>query len=367
MNILLLASDAYGGQGGIAYYNRCLVEALADVAWVERITVMPRVVNHAPSTIPRKVVFEDSAAGHKIRYIAATAGRLFEPVDLVICGHVNLLPVGALISLLRQVPLVLQVHGIEVWRAPGRLLRACLPVVRQVWAVSTVTVERMALWAPRQCRDSRIIPNTIHAERYGVAPKRADLVQRYGLAGRKTLVTLARLDSRERYKGMDQVLESLPALVQQEPAVVYLIAGSGDDRQRLEAKAQQLGVAGHVVFAGYVPESDKADLMRLADAFVMPGSGEGFGIVYLEAMACGVPVLGSILDGSREALRDGELGTLVDPRDPTSVLEGILRALRAPRGVPAGLEHFAWPAFVARVAVAVQPFRRSQWKQSGSE
>ena len=73
--------------------------------------------------------------------------------------------------------------------------------------------------------------------------------------------------------------------------------------------------AAEVTFTSVVPEAEKADHYRLADAFVMPGRGEGFGIVYLEAMACGIPVLGSRLDAGREALRQGELGILVDPDD----------------------------------------------------
>ena len=97
----------------------------------------------------------------------------------------------------------------------------------------------------------------------------------------------------------------LPALAADVPDVAYLIAGDGDDRARLEKKAAALGVADRVVFAGYVPEEEKADHYRLADAFVMPGRGEGFGIVYLEALACGVPVVASSLDASREAVRDG--------------------------------------------------------------
>jgi glycosyltransferase involved in cell wall biosynthesis len=86
------------------------------------------------------------------------------------------------------------------------------------------------------------------------------------------------------------------------------------DRRCLQEKARSLGVHGRVVFAGYVPESEKADHYRLADAYVMPGRGEGFGIVYLEALACGVPVVASEVDGSREAVREGALGILVDPR-----------------------------------------------------
>lgn len=122
----------------------------------------------------------------------------------------------------------------------------------------------------------------------------------------------------------------------------------------LKQKRKHFGMAGHVAFTGMVEESAKADFFRLADTFVMPGRGEGFGFVFLEALACGVPVVGSKLDGSREALRDGRLGELVDPADPLSIRQGILSSLAKPKGIPEGLNYFAWPAFSQRVATAVR-------------
>jgi phosphatidyl-myo-inositol dimannoside synthase len=356
VKILFLATDAYGGHGGIAYYNRCLIEALVDLPRVEKVTVLPRVVKEPPTGVPEKVAFLQEIAGGKSKYLAAVASQILAPVDLVICGHVNLLPVAAMISTLKRVPLVLQVHGIEVWTTPGRMAGGCFRAVSQVWSVSAITLERMGSWTRVLPGASRVIPNTIHPERYGMAPKREDLLQRHGLQGRKVLMTLARLDARERYKGVDEVLESLPALLQQDPNIVYVIAGDGSDKARLVEKAGQLGVGDKVIFAGYVPEREKADFMRLADVFAMPGRGEGFGIVYLEAMACGVPVVGSTLDGSREALRSGQLGVLVDPGDAASLQAGIERALRARREVPEGLSYFAWPAFKSRVSDAMESF-----------
>jgi phosphatidyl-myo-inositol dimannoside synthase len=161
------------------------------------------------------------------------------------------------------------------------------------------------------------------------------------------------MPSAERYKGIDEVLEVMPALIGKEPALSYLVAGDGDDRKRLEAKAHALGVRDHVVFAGFVKECEKADHYRLADVFAMPGRGEGFGGVFLEALACGVPVVGSALDGSREALRDGELGELVDPTDSASVLNGIWRAMQKPIAIQPGLAYFCWPAFTGRLKAAM--------------
>jgi glycosyltransferase involved in cell wall biosynthesis len=95
-----------------------------------------------------------------------------------------------------------------------------------------------------------------------------------------------------------------------------MIVGDGDDRGRLEEKVKSLGLSQQVIFAGKILEHEKASHYCLADAYVMPSHGEGFGIVFLEALACGVPVIGSKVDGSREALLDGQLGRLVDANLP---------------------------------------------------
>ncbi|NBT91041.1 MAG: glycosyltransferase, partial [Verrucomicrobia bacterium] len=141
-----------------------------------------------------------------------------------------------------------------------------------------------------------------------MGPVPLDLRKRLGLEGKKVIYTLARLDPGERYKGIDEVMSVLPELVREIPDLIYLIGGKGTDRMRLEEKARSLGVADRVIFAGFVPEEEKADYYRLADLFMMPGWGEGFGIVYLESAACGVPVLGSTLDASAEVIRTAEIG-----------------------------------------------------------
>jgi glycosyltransferase involved in cell wall biosynthesis len=128
-----------------------------------------------------------------------------------------------------------------------------------------------------------------------------------------------------------------------------LVAGDGDDKQRLERKAAALGLSRRVVFAGRVPEAEKADHYRLADVFVMPGRQEGFGFVFLEAMASGIPVVASKLDGSREAVLYGELGELADPDDREALKAAICRALRRPRQVPDGLASFSYDKFRERL------------------
>ena len=193
------------------------------------------------------------------------------------------------------------------------------------------------------------LPNAVHAERYGPGAKNPELLRRYGLQGKTVLMTLGRLVARERYKGFDEVIELMPDLIRVEPNLAYLIAGDGSDRDRLQQKVRAMGVEHRVVFAGHVPEAEKADHHRLADAFVMASHGEGFGFVLLEAMACGIPVVASELDGGREAVRNGQLGILTDPMDRERFRRAVLDALARPKGiVPAGLEYFSFRRFEER-------------------
>jgi glycosyltransferase involved in cell wall biosynthesis len=156
------------------------------------------------------------------------------------------------------------------------------------------------------------------------------------------------------------VLELLPELARIIPTLSYLLVGDGDDRIRLEEKAAALGVRERVVFAGYIPEAEKAAHYRIADAFVMAGRGEGFGIVYLEALACGVPVVASTADASREAVLNGTMGEIADPDKPDELKAAILRVLDRPVGiVPKALENFSVEKFRERWGRLVDEVFRS--------
>jgi glycosyltransferase involved in cell wall biosynthesis len=200
-----------------------------------------------------------------------------------------------------------------------------------------------------------VVPNAVRLERFGMGEKPPDLVLRYGLQGKRVIMTLGRMSANERAKGFDQVIELMPRLRAHCPDLVYLCAGDGDDRPRLEAKARDMRCADAVVFTGRIPEDRKPDYFRLADAYVMASRWEGFGIVVIEALACGVPVVGSTADATQEALLHGELGPAVDPDDPDALVAAILEALARPRRVPERLTYYAFENFQARLRAALQP------------
>ena len=341
MRILVLCTDAYGGYGGIALHARDLIEAIAAHPRVDEVVVLPRLVPREPEPPPVKVRFVAAAARGTAAYVREVlrAGRRF---DLVVCTHINLVPIA---RLLRR-PAVTILHGIEAWKPLPRTPARVLDGLDGVICVSAVTRERFLSWSCFR-GPAFVLPNAIHLERFGIRAPASEIVERWGLRGKRVLLTFGRMVAAERYKGFDEVIEVLPSLPGD---VVYLAAGSGSDLPRLRAKAQSLGLDGRVVFTGYIEEQEKIDVYNLADVYVMPSRGEGFGFVLLEALACGVPVIGSRHDGTREALLGGELGRLVDPSSPAEIRTAILDVLAEHhREIPPGLAHFAFANFQSRV------------------
>ncbi len=355
MRILLLATDIYGGHGGIALYNRDLVSALAAMDRCQEVVVVPRVIPRSDqhTAVPPKTRFIAEAAGGGLAYARTLLGLARERFDLVICGHMNLLPAARLVS---RHPMLLT-YGIEAWRPNPRFLADRLVHhCREVVSISRITRDRLLAWSNYR-GPTWLLPNAVHAGDFGIRPRNAELARRYGVEGRRVLLTVGRLVSSERYKGFDEVLEILPRLPED---VVYIIAGSGNDSQRLEASAAAHGVRDRVIMTGDFDEREKPDLYSLADVYVMPSRGEGFGFVFLEAMASGIPVIASRHDGGRDALLDGELGLLVDPSSPGEIEAAIREALTHPRRMPEGLDHFSFERFAERVADIVDAALRAR-------
>ncbi|HEX3108615.1 MAG TPA: glycosyltransferase family 4 protein [Thermoanaerobaculia bacterium] len=350
MNILVLCTDAFGGHGGIALFNRDLTEALAQMPERGEIVVLPRVIRNAVAGVPEGVTFVEAAARGQFAYARElTRVKRRMRFDLVICSHMNLLPLARIAA---NDPLLVT-YGIEAWRPRRRSSNALLHHCRGIVAISEITRSRLVSWS-KYAGPTFILPNAVRPDQYGIRPKRRDLVERYKLEGKRVVMTLGRIDWSERYKGFDEILEILAQLPED---VVYLIAGGGSDVQRIQKKAMACGVGDRVRFTGIFADEEKADLYNLADVYAMPSRGEGFGFVILEAMASGVPVIVSKHDGGREAVLNGKLGTLVDPSNPAEIRTAIADALElGERKIPEGLDYFGIDRFNDRVHAIVRSF-----------
>src|ERR1700683_1160837 len=327
LDLLVLLTDGFGGHGGIAKFNRDFLQALDACAPVERVYVLPRLIPQPiEEAIPEAVVYDRKAATGRLAFLRRLASHTwrYERIDLVVCGHLHLLPAAWLVARLRGARLALIIHGIEAWAPSKRLVANRLAHrVDAIIAVSHHSAEQFARWSKVPIEQAFILPNCVDLDTFQPQPRDPALLERYGLKAHKVILTVGRLASAERHKGFDEVIELMPPLLKRFPDLKYLIVGEGDDRPRLEAKADSYRVADHVIFTGQIPEREKVAHYNLADAFVMPSTWEGFGIVLIEAAACGVPVIGSRIDGSREALRDGLLGRLVDQRQTEEFVQGV--------------------------------------------
>lgn len=160
----------------------------------------------------------------------------------------------------------------------------------------------------------------------------------------------------KRYKGVDLLIDALAIARRERPDLTVDIAGSGDDRPRLEALVRERGLEGAVKFLGFVDDTTKLDLLRRAVANVFPSPKEGWGITVMEAAACGTPSLASDSPGLRDSVRDGETGLLVRHGDPEALARGMLRLAGDPALVKqlgaaarAHAERLSWEAAAEQV------------------
>ena len=332
MRVLALVNEAFGGRGGIAQYNRDFVRAMSVSREVTHVVVLPR---HADDGVgcPPAVSQRRPRAARMTYAVSVLREVMTSPkFDIVFAGHLNLSPLAALAAHVCRAQLWLQVHGREAWRAPSRIVRYAAGRADLITSVSRHTRQQMiGHWWPGERERVRVLPNTF-GNSFRPGPTDGALLARYGLADCKVVLTVGRSAASERYKGHDRVMSLMPRLRMRHPDATYLIVGGGDDEPRLRALAAAHGAGDSVVFAGYVTSDDLPAHYNLADVFVMASTGEGFGITFLEAAACGLPVIGGRHDGSLDALREGRVGRLIDLGGDEALLAELDAALSGARG-----------------------------------
>jgi phosphatidyl-myo-inositol dimannoside synthase len=348
LNVLALVTDAFGGLGGIAQYNRDLLAALARRGDI-RVIVLPRYGGADPSELPpgvRQLAAKRSPLAYAIA--ACRAAVTQGPYDVVYCGHLHMAPLGAIIARFLRIPMWLQLYGWEAWEPASRTRRWAAERASLITAISRYTRRRFLNWTSVDPSRVRVLPTTVD-EGFAPGPKPDYLLDRHRLRGKKVLLTVGRLAPDERGKGHDTVIRAIPAIIAAHPDLVYLVAGQGDDRIRLEALARELRIDDKVLFVGMANPQELADYYRLADVFVMPSTQEGFGIVFLEAAASGLKVIGGNRDGSADALADGAIGVAIDPKNSAELVSAVAGALDGRGPDPAQVRRFNFESFASLV------------------
>lgn len=330
-------------QGGIQRYLQDLLRAIASqphrqtIVFNKRDMAPQRLLDHTgnsdlenlPDLTFRYFGAVPEALKTPVFAASLAAAALGDRPDLVLCGHLHFAPVALALRRLAGIPYWIFVYGIDAWNVRNPLQQAALHHADRIISISGHTRDRLIAEQRLDLSKIALLPCMVDAERFHPAPKPDYLLQRYGLQPDQPVVlTVARLVGGTRHKGYDAVLKALLRIRQALPRVQYILVGKGGDRPRIEAKIAELGLQDCVTLAGFVPDGELCDHYNLCDVFAMPSQGEGFGIVYLEAIACGKPALGGNQDGAIDALAHGELGALVDPTDTEAIAHTLIQILQ---------------------------------------
>ena len=311
LKVLLVAADV-NTIGGIQQYNRN-VKAGIDESGAE-----VRLIELKGVSLPSKV-------GFVLRIVREAL--LWRP-DVIWCAHISFSPVMFLMKKLLARRYLVALYGIETIGIHEFLQARALRAADLLTPIAHHTAATVLEQIPDVRDRVFLIPNSVDGARFGIRGKPKHLVERHRLEGCRVILTVARLNGDE-HKGYDRVIDALPLVLDEIPQAKYVLVGGGQDA-RVQQALERHGLHDRVVLAGAVPAEELVDYYNLCDVYAMPSKLEGFAIVFLEALACGRPVVASHGYGCREALLDGDLGITVDPDSPGEIASAIVRLLKDP-------------------------------------
>ena len=252
-------------------------------------------------------------------------------IKLVVAGHPNLAPVvRAMRMAAPRLKSIICTHGVEVWEPLARLRRMTLRGATMVLAPSKYTAEHVAAVQGVAAEKIRVLPWGLDPQFEALAPQAAKSAAPANFPEGRVVLTVGRWRADERYKGMDTLITALPRLLARWPELQLAAVGEGDDRAWLEDLAEETGVQRHVHFLTGLSYPELAACYAHCEMFALPSKGEGFGLVYLEAMACGKPVIGGAHGGAPEVIDDGKTGYLVPHGDAVQLATAIETLLADP-------------------------------------
>ncbi|GAA4328232.1 hypothetical protein GCM10023149_32150 [Mucilaginibacter gynuensis] len=336
--VMLLTLQTFSSTGGIQKMTRVLGHTLNIIAQQNQWKFTMFSAYDADTDLQTQYVplcnfkgFNKNKAGFVKRSIAEGIRA-----DVVILSHVNLAFVGLAIKLVNpKCDIWLIAHGIEIWRTLSPVKKTLLTACNKVLCVSRFTKEQLITLHKIDEHKCVVLNNIVDP----LMPlpitfeKPQHLLDQYKLnADSRVLFTLTRLASTEQYKGYDSVIRSIAELKNDIPGIKYILAGKYDvyEKKRIDQLIKDTGTKQQIILTGFIDDATVPAHFLLADSFVLPSTKEGFGIVLVEAMACGLPVICGNADGAVDAVRDGELGVAIDPHDQEQLTRTIASHLAHP-------------------------------------
>ena len=358
--ILFLNLYAFSLTGGVEKVSRKFIYAIGQLlgnqAWMSY--SMYDVAKHTDTRYISTDRYK-TFGGAKLSFVAASFLKGLKS-NVVVLSHINLLPVAKLITFFKpKQKIIMFAHGIEVWKALPKWKTKFLQDKVQIWAVSNYTRDKMIAQHQISPQQIKVLNNCLSP--FLQLPDRFEkpeyLLEKYQIGQNVPVIfTLNRLSASEKYKGYDKVIVALGKLKQQNQAFSYLLAGKADEAEhvRLTKLIEENNLVNEVKMIGYLSEEELTPHFLLSDLFIMPSKGEGFGIVFIEAAAHGCKVIGGNIDGSTDALLNGELGQLINPNEETEILQAIQNALADKAHQPhhqqqMTIEHFGFDSYLKKV------------------
>jgi len=297
--------------GGIEKYNKDFIESL------QKTDVNLCTVQRYPGGLLAKVSF-------LIRVVFA---YLVHRPHLVICGHLHFAVICTVFKKILGIKYYLSLYGIEIISLKTKTERESVELAEKVITISEYSRQLILEKFPDIDHKLFMHPSSVDGAVYKMLDPSRELIEKFKLQDKFVLLSLARLSTGE-HKGQDRVLKALPEVLKVIPNLRYLIVGSGVDERVDHILQQQPELNDVVVKVGPVKDLEKPEYYNLADAYILPSKFEGFGIVFIESLSCGVPVIASDGYGCRVSLLNGEIGHLVDPDNTLAIAHMIIKVLR---------------------------------------
>ncbi len=332
---MLFTLQTFSTTGGIQKMTRTLAHALNQVAihynwdfklWSAYDTNADLLPQYLPAT-------NFTGFGNRIAF-TLKAFLKAATFDVVVISHINMALVGRVIKTINpKCKIWVVAHGIEVWNDLSTNKKWLLKNCDKILCVSNFTKQQVTSKHHIDAAKCEVLNNALDPfMNLPVAFNKPDyLIKRYNLTDNTPLLfTLTRLSAAEQYKGYEQVIKIIGNLKQAFPAIKYIIAGSCDDEEKIRIKKiiEMYKVEEQVLLAGFIKESELVDHFLMADLFVLPSSNEGFGIVFIEALACGLPVVCGNIDGSVDAIKNGLLGKAINPNNLAELENALTEGLQ---------------------------------------
>ena len=340
MKILFLTEKTFSASGGIEKVCRIAGRALYEFSLASRGEFMmysmqdPAGSNtqpYLPSTVYRG--FNAS----KVSFVIKSVQEGIKSSVVILSSITSLLP-GYLIKLFApKKKLILFTHGIENWEAFSSFKQKMLRRIDMIIAVSTFTKEKMKELFKIPEERFMVLNNCLDPflPELSGRTRRNEFRSSYGFAESDiVLMTLSRLTIKEKNKGYEKIMYAIKKLHATYPHLKYLFVGKYDDEEKmqLDKLVHALGIEFDVTFTGFVPDSVIGDYYNMADAFIVPGEKEGFGISFIEALYYNKPVITGWNDGITENLDNNRLGIRIDlqnQEDVTATIQKVISDIRA--------------------------------------